>query len=59
MLGEEADNIPFAIQFMNSVSLYQESNSRNKLKVLIELYKLQRLYSDFEKETNDNILFGA
>ena len=39
--------VPFALKFMSVCSLYSESNSKNKTKVIIELYRLQRFYSDF------------
>jgi len=34
----ENDNVPFPLKFMSAVSLYSESNSRNKSRALVELY---------------------
>lgn len=57
MFGFSNDaEVPFALKFMNICSLYSESNSKNKTKVLIELYKLQRFYSDF---SNNQLLDHA
>lgn len=48
MFGFSYDaEVPFALKFMSVCALYSESNSKNKTKVLIELYRLQRFYGDF------------
>jgi len=57
MFGFSNDaEVPFALKFMSVCALYSESNSKNKTKVLIELYKLQRFYSDF---SNSSLLDDA
>ena len=39
----ESDNVPFALKFMSTISIYSESNSRNKQRALIELYQMLRV----------------
>lgn len=36
----EAESVPFGLKFMNALSIYSASNSRNKKNALIELYEL-------------------
>ena len=38
----ETDNVPFPLKFMSAVSLYSESNNRNKSRALVELYQMLR-----------------
>lgn len=36
----ETESVPFGLKFMNALSIYSASNSRNKKNALIELYEL-------------------
>jgi hypothetical protein len=42
MFGNENDIVPFPLKFISAVSLYCESNSRNKSRALVELYQMLR-----------------
>jgi hypothetical protein len=49
IFGFDGDlSIPFSLKYMSAISLYLDQNVKNKNACLVELYKLQRDFYNFE-----------